>query len=95
MGSTVAAGMAEMVEEGQVSLRQAVAYHLECNHFPPVPEEMVPVCLRVIRHLSAGDDAAGLVRLPKGVTHRQYGRDVPAWVIADELHLEAFIEEED
>ena len=48
MGSLGAAAFAEQVDEGNVSLRTAVHWHLTSNHFPPHPTWMVPVALAAI-----------------------------------------------
>ena len=93
MGSTVAAGMAEAVEDGRISLRQAVAYHLQVNHYPPHPSYMVDVALKAIAAINRGQWNKG-IRLPDGVTYRDR-RIATAGAIADGLRLGAFIEEDD
>jgi hypothetical protein len=93
MGYSQAADMAEMVQEGQTSLHQALLYHLRCNHYPPAPESMVDVALQAIR-AGSQDDWTKRIQLPEGVTHRRYGRMAPAFAIVEAFHLEPFIQED-
>lgn len=92
MGSLQAMEMAAATEDGRISLDQALHWHLQSNHYPPVPPEMVAVAKRAIRACESGDYNRR-VRLPEGVQHRRYGRLVPAFVVAEYLHLDAFINE--
>ena len=60
MGSLQAS---EMVQHGDVGLR----WHLTNNHYPPLPETLLPVVKRVIKHARRGAwDAT--VNLPSGFT---------------------------
>ena len=93
MGYSQAEGMAEMVQEGQTSLHQALTYHLRVNHYPPVPESMVDVALRAIE-AGSKDDWTKRIRLPEGVEHRLYGGAAPAFAIVEAFHLEPFVQED-
>lgn len=53
MGSLSAAAFSEQVAEGNVSLRNAVSWHLTSNHYPPHPTFMVPVAVAAVE---AGQD---------------------------------------
>jgi len=95
MGSAYATGLADCIDEGLTSLWQAVAIHLQSNHYPPVPSEMVDPCLRAIKYIERGDYQHN-VRLPSGVSYRRTGKSiVPACVLAESFHLDAFIQEEE
>ena len=94
MGTMGAIGMADEVGAGRISLRQALGWHLQSNHYPPHPAFMIDVAERAVRKARAGD-LESKVRLPKGVEHRLYGRLVPAWAIIDSLHLDPYIDEEE
>lgn len=89
MGSTVAEGMAGCVNEGLISLKEAVRYHLTANHYPPHPAEMVDVAIEAIENPDQE------VEMPEGIEHHTYGKLVPAWVIIESLHLDCFIIQEE
>ncbi len=69
-------------------LRVALEWHLQSNHFPPVPLVMVPVAEKAIK--AARQNRGRLIRLPDGVTYRGEPR-VSAAVVVEVLHLEAFV----
>jgi hypothetical protein len=89
MGSMQAAVFAGMAESGEISIRMALEWHLQANHYPPVPLSMVPVCERAIAKAKAGKWNAK-VRLPKGCTYRG-----SVYAPVDEVvrghHLDTFI----
>jgi hypothetical protein len=89
VGRMTAMGFAESVEEGQLSLEAALGYHLQHNHYPPVPTSMIPVCVQAIE-LAAEDNYDALVTLPEGVTWRG-DEEAPVWAIVEGHHLEDFI----
>lgn len=84
-GYASAVGMA-----AALPLRTALKWHLQSNHFPPVPSVMVPVAERAVL-AARGDDWAKLLRLPDGVRYRG---NVKASVadIVESFHLDAFVE---
>jgi hypothetical protein len=70
MGSLGAQAFAEQVEDGNVSLRAALSWHLRSNHFPPHPLFFIPLAEAAIE---AGQDEDWdlELELPKGcVTHK-------------------------
>ena len=78
----------EMAQSG-LSLEDSLRWHLQANHYPPVPEEMIPVCVEAIELYNEGlyrDE----VELPHGVTYRNQ-TSAPAWSIVDAHHLSAWI----
>jgi hypothetical protein len=79
--------MANMLDE-----RQALEWHLQSNHFPPVPLDMVEPCLEAIELANSGDWNAG-IPLPDGITWRE-GSWAPAWAIIEAHHLDPWVEEE-
>lgn len=89
MGSLNARGMAEGVAAGALGLRQAIAWHLTSNHYPPVPEAMVDPCLDAIEAYDDGD-VERLIELPDPITYKN--RSVaPAWAIVEQHHLDDFV----
>jgi hypothetical protein len=84
MGSLRAAEMAE-----RLPIRQALAWHLRSNHYPPVPLSMVPVCIEAIKACNDGDWERP-VKLPAGISFRG---ESEAWAgeIAKAHHLDAWI----
>lgn len=91
MGSLRAAEFADATREGMIHLQDAIRYHLESNHYPPIPYELFGgMALRAIQKAQRGEWEKG-VRGPKGWEHRTYGAVMPVWAVVRELHLEEFV----
>lgn len=73
-------------------LEQALAWHLQANHYPPIPTSMVLPCSEAINAYWE-DDLERAIELPEGVYYR--GEPVaPARAIIINHHLEAWCESE-
>lgn len=84
MGTVNAHGFAEAVNDGLVSQRQALVWHLTANHYPPIHEVFVPVAEQAIELANIGDwDET--IEMPNGIT-KSVGE------IVDELHLTPFVD---
>ena len=94
MGSMTALGYKDMVDEGQMSLENALAIHLRSNHYPPIPTSMIRPCMRAIKKANRGEWDKR-VRLPKGISHKIYGSFVPVHEVIREVHLETFLDLEE
>lgn len=74
----------------ELDLETAIGYHLQGNHYPPVPLSMVEPCIEAI---DAVNDA-GLwdlhIVLPNGITWRGE-TSAPAHAIIEAHHLESWI----
>jgi len=87
MGSLQAREMAEM---GSNDLEQALTWHLQHNHFPPIRPYMVDVCIQAI-HACNDEDFDKLIGLPDGVGYK--GLTVaPAHAIVSGHHLEPWVD---
>lgn len=95
MGSLQAQEMAELLDE-----RTAMAWHLQSNHYPPVPASMIDPCLDAIHAYNNGDYDE-LIKLPFDGVDRNgepfqitwRGKDsAPAWAIIEGHHLSAWVE---
>ena len=85
MGSLQAQEMAEMLDT-----ETAIHWHLRSNHYPPVPESMVPVCVEAIE-AALEDYWEKEITLPEGVSWR--GSDTaPAYAIIEGHHLHAWVQ---
>lgn len=93
MGHTQAAGMADAVGDGLIDLEGALGYHLQVNHYPPVPGFMIPICVEAIWYAGI-DEWNEQIDLPDGVTYKG-ATSAPTWAIVEQHHLEAFINTED
>jgi hypothetical protein len=82
-----------MVDEAGAESDIALAWHLQSNHYPPLPAELVPVARRVIDKANRGDWDKR-VRLPEGVSYRG-SRLAPVAACVEAWHLDAFLEEDD
>jgi hypothetical protein len=89
MGSVTAIGLADSV----LDLETQLAYHLQGNHYPPVPLSMVQPCIEAID--AAYDEDYDLeIEMPEGVFYK--GKTTaPAWAIIEQHHLSWFIEPAD
>jgi len=69
MGSNFAIDLAENID---ISLEQAIGYHLQGNHYPPVPLSMVPVCIQAIdfAHQEMWDET---IEMPDGISYNRIG----------------------
>ena len=85
MGYMNAVSMAET----NISLEQAIQWHLRSNHYPPVPSEMIPVAVKAIERCRESNYKS-TIKAP--FEHRVHGWNVPAHVIVDSYHLEPWCE---
>ena len=84
--------------ETESTLEQQLSWHLQANHYPPIPQAMIPACVESIEALKDGD-AMRLITLgfdgerdgkPFQITWR--GKtEAPAWAIAEHAHLDAWL----
>ncbi len=88
MGSNFATELAEL--DLGLSLEDSIGIHLQANHYPPVPKEMVKPCIEAI---DAVNDL-GLwdleIPMPEGITYKGL-TTAPAWAIIEQHHLDAWI----
>jgi hypothetical protein len=68
-------------------------WHVTSNCYPPIPLLMIAPAKEAIA-LAENGEADEMVQMPDGAEHRKYGSQVPAWVMIQSLHLEAFISAE-
>ena len=87
MGSLQAQELSEML-----SLEDGLAWHLRSNHYPPVPLEMIPVCIEAIQAYNQ-EDYDFQIDLPEGTTWRGEIQ-APAWAIVDGHHLHPWVTQE-
>ena len=86
MGSVTAIGLADSV----LDLETQLAYHLQGNHYPPVPLSMVQPCIDAI-DAAYDEDYDRMIMLPEGITCRG-SVGAPAYAIIEGHHLEWFID---
>lgn len=89
MGHASALGFAEQVEDGNVTLRAALSWHLTSNHYPPLPSVLVDVAVAA---LEAADDLDWnrSIDMPEGLTFRDRD-EATAGEVVESLHLDAFL----
>ena len=88
MGYNTALDLAE-----ELDLETAIGYHLQGNHYPPVPLSMVQPCIDAIDAYYE-DDFNKEIEMPEGVFYK--GRTTaPAWAIIEQHHLSAWLPEEE
>lgn len=82
----------EIVESG-LSLRDQLAWHLQGNHYPPVPLEMVDPSIDSIELASAGHWNAEVL-LPDGISYKG-NKYAPVWAIIEQHHLGEWVDAEE
>ncbi len=87
MGSNMAYDLAS--DELGLDLETAIGYHLQGNHYPPVPLSMVQPCIDAI-DAYWNEDFDQEIQMPEGVTYK--GKTTaPAWAIVEQHHLDAWL----
>lgn len=84
MGLTTALALEE-----DLSLETGLAYHLQANHYPPVPVAMVQPCIDAIDAFYE-EDFDREINLPEGISWRGQTTS-PASAIAEAHHLDAWL----
>ena len=77
----------------ELDLEVAIGYHLQGNHYPPVPLSMVEPCIDAI-DAYYDEDYNREIALPEGISWRGQVT-APASAIVDAHHLNAWLPEED
>ena len=85
MGSVTAIGLADT----ELDLERQLAYHLQGNHYPPVPLSMVQPCIDAI-DAAYDEDYDRMIEMPQGVSYKG-NTHAPAWAIIEQHHLDWFI----
>jgi len=92
MGALTAIDLATNLD---VTLEQQLSMHLRGNHYPPIPNEMIPVCIEAIDAYWE-DDTDRLIPLPKmedgfQIRWRDGKTEAPAWAVIEHAHLQAWL----
>ena len=77
----------------ELDIEVAIGYHLQGNHYPPVPLSMVEPCIEAIDAFY-DEDYNREIALPEGVLWRGQVT-APASAIIEQHHLDAWLPEED
>ena len=85
MGALQAQEMAEMLD-----IETAMAWHLQSNHYPPVPLSMVEPCIEAIQNALEGKWLEPVL-LPDPVRYRG-SNYAPTDTIIEQHHLWAWVE---
>lgn len=98
MGSNFVAEIQDTDLFPNVTLRDAVGMHLRGNCYPPIPIEMVDVCIEAI-HAYEDGDYYRMLTLPMigdfQVRNRDGSIEVTAMQVVDNTRIEGFIQGED
>ena len=90
MGHNTAIDLAEYID---ISLEQAIGYHLQGNHYPPVPLSMVQPCIEAL-DAAREMDAMRQIEMPEGITYKGKTH-APAWAIIEQHHLDAWLPQDE
>jgi hypothetical protein len=88
MGYNTAVSLSE-----ELDLEVALGYHLQGNHYPPVPLSMVQPCIEAIDAYWE-EDFDRAIEMPEGVSYRG-SKFAPANAIVEQHHLQAWLQESD
>ena len=77
----------------ELDLEVALGYHLQGNHYPPVPLSMVQPCIEAI-DAYYDEDYNKLIEMPQGVSYKGDSY-APAWAIIEQHHLGPWLPESD
>lgn len=83
----------EFAANTEITMEQAIGWHLQGNHYPPVPLSMVTPCVEAIDAFWA-DELDKEIDLPEGVSYRGM-TTAPAREIIINHHLDAWCVEYD
>ena len=89
MGSNFAHELADQELFPELDREVAIGYHLQSNHYPPVPLSMVEPCIEAIDAYNDGMWDK-LIELPEGVLYRGQ-TNAPAHSIIEAHHLDAWL----
>jgi hypothetical protein len=89
MGSVTALG----IQDSVLDLETQLAYHLQGNHYPPVPLSMVQPCIDAIDAYYE-NDAMRFIAMPEGVFYKGMSH-APAWAIIEQHHLDFWLPQDD
>jgi hypothetical protein len=73
----------------EFDLEQGIAYHLQGNHYPPVPLSMVQPCIDAIDAYHE-NDAMRQIAMPDGVFYKGMSH-APAFAIIEQHHLDPWL----
>jgi hypothetical protein len=90
MGHNTAMDLAENLD---ISLEQAIGYHLQGNHYPPVPLSMVQPCIDAIDAYHE-NDAMRQIAMPDGVFYKGMSH-APAFAIIEQHHLDPWLPQDE
>jgi hypothetical protein len=82
---------AEAMKETDFPFDSQIEWHLRSNHYPPVSNSMVPVCIQAIDEANMGEWHREIT-LPAGVLYKE-SPTAPVWAIVEQHHLDAWIDE--
>ena len=71
-------------------LEDGIKVHLQSNHYPAVPIEMVPTCLEAIDAVNTESDWDKMIKMPEGVTYKGE-TEAPVSAMVEQHHLEFWI----
>ena len=80
------------IKDSGIDIREQLRWHLTGNCYPPIPTAMIDPGIEAIRACNEGEYDR-IITTP--FEHRQYGYSVPAWVVVEDLHLDAWVEGEE
>jgi hypothetical protein len=89
MGSRNAADMALETRKGNVTLWNALLYHLRSNHYPPLPVDLIPVAEQAIDLGNTGAWSAE-IEMPEGIQFQHRDKITVSEAI-ESMHLDSFL----
>lgn len=72
------------------TLEVALTWHLQSNHYPPLPTSLIPTCIAAIDAFQ-DEDYERAIELPEGIFWKGQ-KEAPASAIVDGHNLDAFLD---
>lgn len=88
------------ITETETTLEQQLSWHLQGNHYPPIPQAMIPACVQAIEAMKDGDAERRILLGYDGIDKTtgepfqilwRNQPTAPAWAIAEHAHLDAWL----
>jgi len=79
-----------IVMANMINLEQEIQWHLQHNHYPPVPREMIQNAVEAVKLCREDKFNETIITV---FEHQGFGWSVPAYVIVEAYHLELWVNE--
>jgi len=94
MGRSMSEGLRDSVNEGICDLDTALSIHLSSNHYPPLPDCVLPLAKQAIQMANEGDWDGEVDLSEAGISWRGQSK-APVSACIEAWHLDCFLDEQE